>query len=213
MHFCWYFSLSLFLFLCVSFCSCFRFLLFLCCVNILKNSNCTFCIYLFLNCYSIILCYLLLLLFVSLSFAPPLLRLPFRFFIYFFFLAQCLTKYSLANEKIRFLYQKGKWNHWEFCFSLSLFSFIIASPPSSAVFLCIILCSIHLFECNTIIPNYKKVCPFSGTRSQFSISLLLSLSLRPSHCVAILLSTLLAFFSCKCVLQVGGRGLKGEGDA
>lgn len=104
------------------------FLLFLCCVNILKNSNCTFCIYLFLNCYSIILCYLLLLLFVSLSFAPPLLRLPFRFFIYFFFLAQCLTKYSLANEKISFLYQKEKWNHWEFCFSLSLFSFIIASP-------------------------------------------------------------------------------------
>lgn len=99
-------------------------------------------------------------------------------------------------------------------FILSLRSFLLSSPPpSSARLLCIILCSIHLFECNTIIPNYKKVCPFSGTRSQFSISLLLSLSLRPSHCVAILLSTLLAFFSCKCVLQVGGRGLKGEGDA
>lgn len=104
------------------------FLLFLCCVNILKNSNCTFCIYLFLNCYSIILCYLLLLLFVSLSFAPPLLRLPFRFFIYFFFLAQCLTKYSLANEKIRFLYQRGKWNHWEFLFSPSALFFYHRLP-------------------------------------------------------------------------------------
>lgn len=89
-------------------------------------------------------------------------------------------------------------------------SFLLSSPPhSSARLLFIILCSIHLFECNTIIPNYKKVCPFSGTRSQFSISLLLSL--RPSHCVAILLSTLLAFFSCKCVLQVGAEGWRGRG--
>lgn len=94
--------------------------------------------------------------------------------------------------------------------SLALF-FYHRLPSSSALFLCIILCSIHLFECNTIIPNYKKVCPFSGTRSQFSISLLLSLSLRPPHCVAILLSTLLAFFSCKCVLQVGAEGWRGRG--
>lgn len=93
---------------------------------------------------------------------------------------------------------------------LSLALFFYHRLPLPLPFLCIILCSIHLFECNTIIPNYKKVCPFSGTRSQFSISLLLSLSLRPSHCVAILLSTLLAFFSCKCVLQVGAEGWRGS---